>query len=344
MKRNSTLFALLLAGLFYCLPYAAGAQGAAGYYAGANYAWQNYNYDFTKASIGSTMNRAQVDTDFANLSQQHVNHITWWLLGGDGRNALNMDAGGNVSVDQTFLDALSYALSVAAKYGIKLNFALVTAGMLQGDVAAGYFADIVPNTRSSFLNNVVKPIAQAINSSPNKSSVEMITAGVELDWRVSGLGNNWPWYPQDLIRSFVNDTADALHTYCPGIPVCIDCAGPPWLSAWNGLHVDLYAVNYYNWGDTNGLWGSGLPLASSYGMDHPVGIGEYWTGFADYTVGNPDPNSAWGALVTMHDRGYAFSYAWAVYGAYWANGMAGPVSAWNQMTVQPPTKPHKKAH
>jgi hypothetical protein len=330
---------------------------------GVNYAWSstnnsaNFGSDFgglaqwSKQGIAAT--KAARTTDMTDMRDNGVDVLRWWMfpsLAGDG---LKFDSNKTPSgIGGTLVDDINAALDIAATLDMHVKLTLFSFDSFWNDfttsgVAFPGLKPIITDDakRAALIAKIVVPIAQAVESSPNKD--RMITWDVinEPEWSITGEDGygDQAFDPTSTgsdnktmgtvtfaqMETFVKDVVTALHANSSA-PVTVGSAAVKWAKAWSKVGLDYYDFHWYGWVDQ---YFAHTKTPADYKVDDkPVVVGEFPLVPSADTTGQSFGGIKYGKLIDdWFAAGYAGAQGWAfseTQGAFsWTTGKTD-VKAW----------------
>jgi len=290
---------------------------------GVNLAWHHFAGDFGGISQWNQQGVSKdpsVETELAELANNGVNVIRWWMWPDFRGDGVTFDAQDNpTGLGGTALADISRALELAEKYDLYLMLTLFSFDNFRDtrDEAGIRVIGITPivqdaNKRRMLVENVVGPCAAQVASSPNAERVIAWDVINEPEWAMSGpglYGNDEPFDPQsDLIsvthaemETFVSDVISALRSNSDAL-ITVGGSAMKWKYAWSNVDIDFHQFHIYDWVDT--YW----PYSESpefYGVDDkPVVMGEFpWNGLSSANFAT--------MLASWFTNGYGGAMAWS---------------------------------
>jgi len=323
--RKLTLATLLLA-VNLCTPvFSAELKEEFSY--GLNYAWKNYSGDFGGisgwAKQGVAADPQAYRTELLDMAANGIKVVRWWIWPEFWTDAITFTADGTPNpLGQAAIDDGLKALELADEAGLRVMFCLFSFDGFRptresyGITMTGY-RDIVidDGKRVALMNNIVRPFAKALQSSPHLDSLHSWDVINEPEWAVTGAnkyggtnggdqfdpsGDLEP-ITHDQMEVFLADTIKVLRAETPDVPVSIGSAAMKWAHAWTTLDVDFYQIHIYDWVDA--YW----PYSHSpedFGLsDRPLIMGEYPV----EGLASADHHTM---LQSWYDNGYAGALGW----------------------------------
>ncbi|WP_438022715.1 endo-1,4-beta-glucanase [Sorangium sp. So ce233] len=305
---------------------------------GVNYAWRDFYADFGGQSRwghrGISGKRDQVLADLQDMRAHGVDVVRWWVyprLAGDN---VTFDGQGDPSgLSGTSVDDILAALELADQAEINVMFTLFsfdgfykTSHNPPPDLQVTSLGPVVadPSRRARLIENVVRPVARTVASSPHRSRMLAWDVINEPEWAMTGpslYGGDPPFEGDaskfDLVthaqmEALAKESAAVLRQET-GAPVSVGSAAIKWGQAWTHADVDFYQVHMYGW--VNDWYPYDRPL-SEYGLtDKPVIMGEFPM---DPTA---DMDVSYDRFVSdLYSIGYAGALSWAFNDGPWSSG------------------------
>jgi hypothetical protein len=288
--------------------------GQTGFVAGLNYPWKT-GQDFGTggwghSGVSDATTYQEIDADFANMAAQGVRVVKWRVFS-DGRYGLQFgDNGTVVGLDTLVFPDVDAALEIARRHDLYLVLTLFSSGFWTADCQSnnvqlgGHGGTLVDaNTRRSLIDHAIVPLLDHVATSDRVLSYEIIA---EPEWGVQELNQEQDQrikLPQSVLRSFVSETADAIHHHSHALAT-VESNRFSNMQQWQKTGLDYYSFSWYDWLEVY------EPLrtpASDANLDKPVVLGEYPAGGSDYySIGQ--------VLDSMTSLGYAGAFGWS----YWA--------------------------
>ncbi|HLI25652.1 MAG TPA: glycoside hydrolase family 2 TIM barrel-domain containing protein [Chloroflexota bacterium] len=305
---------------------------------GYNYPWYDYNQDFLPDSPQNVRaNYARIDTQLADL-RANGTHVTRWYVFNDAAAYPEFDAQGRVTgLSPQFLQQFDDAVALASAHGIYLIPVLLDGTPLtqRTNRAARPRVLTDPVVRQTFLERAVRPLVERYGQHPAILAWSVLNEPEDFTAELNAQPERLR-IPQAQVAAYIAEAAQLIHRYARQ-PVALD-TGLRWVSAWQGLGLDLYLAHWYPW--MAQYWPEFSPYsrpASTLGVDRPVVIGEFATANTPYS------------LTESLDRFYANGYAGALAWSYtnnadrWADyaGTHDALRAWEQahlaeVDIRPP--------
>jgi hypothetical protein len=191
-------------------------------------------------------------------------------LGGDG---VKLDASKTpTGIGGTLVADINAALEIANTLDIHIKLTLFSfdsfwAEFVDSGLTFPSLSPIVTDDtkRAALIKNVVIPIAQAVEASPNKDRMVAWDVVNEPEWAIAagpdGYGdqNFEPTMSGDKgkvmspvpfaqMETFVREVVTALHG-ASAAPVTVGSAAVKWAKAWSNVGLDFYDFHWYGWVD-----------------------------------------------------------------------------------------------
>jgi hypothetical protein len=165
--------------------------------------------------------------------------------------------------------------------------------------------------RQALLEQVVRPIAAAVEASPYRHRMIGWDVINEPEWAMSGPspygddaydpGSGIDPVDHPTMEGFVGDVIGVLRQESSAL-VTVGAAAFKWAHAWTGVDLDFYQFHMYAW--INAFWPYTDP-PSVYGLDaKPIVMGEFPMGDLTPSIGYADVVSSWYA------NGFAGAMSW----------------------------------
>jgi hypothetical protein len=289
---------------------------------GVNYAWHHFAGDFGGIAAwdqgGVAQESAAHDAKLADMAAHGVSVIRWWMFPEFRGESVVFDGSETpTGLGTTTLADLQEALALADAHDLYLMPTLFSFdGFRASRVEAGLpIPGIQPivldaTKRTALLENVVRPVAQAVAASPFAHRVIAWDVINEPEWAITGasLYGDEDFTPNgDLqpishaqMESFIGDVVAVLRQESTAL-ISVGGAAIKWKRAWSQIDVDFHHFHTYDWVDA---WWPYSSSPADYGLDDkPLLMGEF--PIAGLSSGSLDTIvSSWFA------NGYAGALAW----------------------------------
>ena len=261
---------------------------------GLNYAWHTFAADFggNKAwSQPGVSAEPAVETDLAAMAAGGAQVLRWWLWPDFRGDGVTFDANDTPSgLGGTALADVERALELAEKHDLYLMLTLFSFDnfrptRMESTLRVRGIKPIVLDEakRRALLDNVVAPLAKAVEASPHKQRMLAWDMINEPEWAITGpsaYGGDPVFDPQtDLeavthaqMETFLRDTQKTLRDNSKAM-ITVGATAFKWKSAWSKLDLDFHQFHMYDW--VNMYWPyDKTPMM--YGLDDkPVVMGEF---------------------------------------------------------------------
>jgi len=290
---------------------------------GVNYAWHHFAGDFGGISAwGQAGVAAESQTHLLQLADMHdhgANVVRWWVFPdfrGDGVAFDGADA--PTGLGATTTEDVQAALALADQADVYLMLCLFSFdGFRPSEDVAGIWTPglrpivVDPSHRQALLDQVVRPIAAAVEASPHRHRMIAWDVINEPEWAMNGASpyGDEAYDPGDGIEpvdhatmeSFVSDVIGVLRQESSAL-VTVGAAAWKWAHAWTGVDVDFYQFHMYAW--INDYWPYTDP-PDVYGLDaKPIVMGEF-------PMGDLTPSDSYANVVSSwYASGFAGALSW----------------------------------
>jgi hypothetical protein len=280
---------------------------------GLNYAWQNFAADFGGGDRGIAATRTTIDTGLAEMAQNGVNVVRWWVWPNFTGNGVSFDGNGTpTGLTATTTEDLEALLSLAEQHDVYLMLTLFSFDNFKTALPADRRMDGIARdaTHRAGLVDVVKAFARAASMSPNASRMLAWDVINEPEWAVTGAGvggdeafdatDDLSAVSHSEMHTLLADVIAGLRAESSAL-VTIGAAAMKWKNAWKDLDQDFYQFHSYDWVDM--YWPYTMSPAD-FGMDDkPLVMGEFPpTGLSAATYRE--------VVDSWYSNGYAGALAW----------------------------------
>jgi hypothetical protein len=250
---------------------------------GVNYAWQDWDRDFSDEGWSTRFNT--IKSTFDDMSSKGVRAVRWWVFcnsyASPNFSSTGVD-GVCTGLPTNWVQHMKEAADYAYSKNMKIYFTLSSFDEARNNNAWNHSSIIDdPVVRKSFIDNAIKPIMQGLSDNPGVMGWDVIN---EPEWIISASDNGGhndntlKAFPLSTVRSYVKDIVDCIHQYAKQ-PVSVGSANMKWISTsggqydfWSGLGLDFYDIHWYDWATP---WFNPLTTpVSALNLDKPVIIGE----------------------------------------------------------------------
>ncbi|KYF81171.1 hypothetical protein BE11_32560 [Sorangium cellulosum] len=290
---------------------------------GMNYAWHNFAGDFGGIAAwdkrGVTAEAETHAKHLAGMRESGASVARWWMLPEIRGESVVFDENGDpAGLGATTRSDIQKALELAEQADINLMFCLFSfdnfhPSRIDGDVKTVGISPLVTDAarRAALIENVVRPIAQAVEQSPYRHRMVAWDVINEPELAMTGpspYGD--PDYDPDpevepvaheQMETFLRDTIQALRADSQAL-ITIGSASMKWSLAWTTTDIDFYTFHMND--RVNRYWPYNQSPAD-YGItDKPVVMSDFPTaGLATANVSK--------LLESWYSQGYAGAISWA---------------------------------
>lgn len=297
---------------------------------GTNWAWRNWGGDFggvaAWGSDGVSAASAAVDADMKAMKAGGVSVIRWWMWPRFLTESIPFGADGAPSgVGGSLLADVEEALALAEKNDLYLMltpFSFDNFGPTaeeEGILSRSIRPMVVdPVLRQKLLDNLIRPVAAAVEKSPHRDRVLAWDLINEPEWATSGpdLHGGEDFTPNDDLESvthaemeaFLKDLVAALRGSSRAL-ITVGSAAIKWAPAWTTLGLDFYQLHYYDWVHQWYPYTS-VTLASAGLDDRPVVMGEFPVNGLS-AAGSSPARTLPELAQDLWEHGYAGALSWA---------------------------------
>ncbi|MDC0677884.1 endo-1,4-beta-glucanase [Sorangium atrum] len=296
---------------------------------GVNYAWRDFGADFGGQSkwsqAGISGKKSQVLADLQDMRANGVDVVRWWIYPRFYGDEINFDGQGNpTGLGGTSTQDILAALELADQAQVNVMFTLFsfdgfykTSYNPPSGLSATSMGPIVADAgrRAKLIENVVRPIARTVASSPHSDRMLAWDVINEPEWAMTGpsLYGGDPAFEGDSskfdlvthqqMEALAKESAAVLRGET-GAPVSVGSAAIKWGQAWTRSDVDFYQVHMYGWVNDNFPYSKPL---SEYGLtDKPVVMGEFPINMAEMDVRYDK------FVGDLYNMGYAGALSWSI--------------------------------
>jgi hypothetical protein len=299
---------------------------------GANWAWLNFAGDFGGIAAwgqqGVSKDASTYAAAMGEMKSAGVSVIRWWMFPRFWTESISWGSDDAPSgVGGTLVADIQKALELAAQHDMYVMLTPFSFDNFEPTTteAGIYTRGIQPMVvdaarRQKLLQNLVVPVAQAVESSPHRARMIAWDMMNEPEWAMTGasLYGGEAFSPQaglqavshTQMESFLKEMAAALHQHSSAL-VSIGSAAIKWASAWTKVDVDFYQLHYYGWVYEWYPYSS-VTLASVGLTGKPVVMGEFpLQGLAAIPSKGLPARTAAELAADLWSQGYAGTLAWA---------------------------------
>jgi uncharacterized repeat protein (TIGR02543 family) len=299
---------------------------------GTNWAWHNFAADFGGISAwnqsGVSQNASAYQNDLAAMKAKKAGVIRWWMFPRFWSSGISFDAndvpqgvGGSLIAD------VQEGLELAEQADAYLVLTLFSFDNFKptAEESGIHTPGLQPmvldaSKRRKLLDNVIAPIAAAVEASPYRKRVLAWDMINEPEWAMTGpnpYGND-PFEAQSGLQAvthsqmvtFLNELAAALRAHSSA-QLTLGAAAIKWGTAWTHLDLDFYQLHYYDW--VYEWYPYGTVTLQSQGLtDKPVVMGEFPNaGLSAIPSKNLPARTASQFASDLLDHGYAGALSWS---------------------------------
>ena len=261
---------------------------------GVNYAWHTFGADFGGNQAWNQPGIAAepaVESELRTMAENGINVVRWWLWPDFRGDGVTFDASDTpTGLGGTALTDLARALELAEANDMYLmltffSFDNFRPTRMESELRVRGIHPIVTDDtkRRALIENVVVPVARAVEASPLKDRVIAWDLINEPEWAINGesmYGGDPMFDPMPDLESvthaqmevFLRDVGTALRANSKAL-ITVGATAIKWAHAWSKLDLDFHQFHMYDW--VNMYW----PYNKSpkdYGLDDkPVVMGEF---------------------------------------------------------------------
>jgi len=298
-------------------------QGKTRFAYGVNYAWHNFGSDFGGSSAwlqaGVASQPATYAAELAEMRDHGVSVVRWWIFPDFRGDGVGFDQDDHpVGLSAAAIADVTKALELADTADLYLmlcifSFDAFTPSRYVSDVWTPGIEPMVttPALRTMLLENVIRPLARAVDDSPYRDRLIAWDVINEPEWAMTGPSpyGDADYDPTDGLQAishqqmegFVGDVIAVLRDESDAL-VTVGAAAFKWSHAWSNVDIDFYQFHMYGW--INDYW----PYTNSpadYDLDDkPLVMGEFPMGDLTAGVSYSDVVSSW------YGNGYAGALSW----------------------------------
>ncbi|WP_437934733.1 endo-1,4-beta-glucanase [Sorangium sp. So ce341] len=295
---------------------------------GVNYAWRDFGADFGGQSrwsqTGVSGKKSQVLSDLQDMRANGVDVVRWWIYPRFYGDQINFDGQGNpTGLGGTSTQDILAALELAEQAQINVMFTLFsfdgfhkTSHNPPNGLTVWSMGPIVADAgrRAKLIENVVRPIAKTVASSPRRGRMLAWDVINEPEWAMTGPSlygdpafegdaSKFDLVTHQQMEALAKESAAVLREET-GAPVSVGSAAIKWGQAWTHADVDFYQVHMYGW--VNDYFPYDKPLSEYNLTDKPVVMGEFPINMAEMDVGYDK------FVGDLYNMGYAGAMSWSV--------------------------------
>ncbi|CAN95883.1 hypothetical endo-1,4-beta-glucanase [Sorangium cellulosum So ce56] len=295
---------------------------------GVNYAWRDFGADFGGQSkwsqAGISGKKSQVLADLQDMRANGVDVVRWWIYPRFYGDQINFDGQGNpTGLGGTSTQDILAALELADQAQVNVMFTLFsfdgfykTSHNPPNGLSVWSMGPLVADAgrRAKLIENVVRPIARTVASSPHRDRMLAWDVINEPEWAMTGPSlygdpafegdsSKFDLVTHQQMEALAKESAAVLRGETAA-PVSVGSAAIKWGQAWTRSDVDFYQVHMYGW--VNDYFPYNKPL-SEYGLtDKPVVMGEFPINMAEMDVRYDK------FVGDLYNMGYAGALSWSI--------------------------------
>ena len=261
---------------------------------GVNYAWHNYASDFggNKAwSQPGISGEPAVETELRSMAANGIQVIRWWLWPDFRGDGVTFDASDTpTGLGGTALADVARALELAEMNDMYLMLTLFSFDnfrptRMESDLKVRGLSPIATDDKKlrALIDNVIAPLARAVEQSPYKNRVIAWDMINEPEWAIKGpsmYGGDPEFDPMmdfeavthAQMEAFLRELGKGLRANSKAL-LTVGGAAIKWAHAWSMLDLDFHQFHMYDW--VNMYW----PYDKSpkdFGLDDkPLVMGEF---------------------------------------------------------------------
>ena len=299
---------------------------------GTNWAWHQFGADFGGISAwnqrGVSQNASAFQDDLAAMKAKKAVVIRWWMFPRFWSSGIYFSAGDiPKGVGGTLIADVQKGLELAEQADLYLVLTLFSFDNFKptADESGIHTPGLQPvaldaGKRKELFDNVIAPIAAAVEASPYRKRALAWDMINEPEWAMTGPNpyGNSPFEPQSGLQTvthsemvtFLSELAAALRAHSSA-QITLGSAAIKWATAWKHLDLDFYQLHYYDWVyewypyDAVTLQSQGL-------TDKPVVMGEFPNaGLSAIPSKNLPARTASQLVSDLLDHGYAGALSWS---------------------------------
>ncbi len=295
---------------------------------GINYAWHEFASDFggiaawNKKSISQSP--STYSTEMAQMAQNGVSVIRWWMFPDFRGDGIVFDASGNPKgISATVQADITQALELAETNDLYLVFTIFSFDNFRPDrVDSGInirgVAPMVKDAtrRATLINNIVRPVAKAAAASPRANRLLGWDVINEPEWAIAAVGNapgGQDFSPNSELtavtltemKALINESITALREETPKAQTSVGWAAAKWSWAFPDVDVDFHQPHIYAW--VNKYWPyTTTPDKLGYPAGKPVVMGEYFLTQMPFETSDTYDQ----IMTSWWSTGYAGAWSW----------------------------------
>lgn len=298
---------------------------------GVNWAWKRWCGDFGGISawgfMGVAADRQAFSADLAQMKAAGASVIRWWMFPRFLSESILWNADDTPSgIGGTLVADIQAALELAQEHDVYLmltpfSFDNFYPTSEEGGILSRSIRPMVVDAekRQRLLENLVRPVARAVQQSPYRRRLIAWDLINEPEWAMTGPnmygGEDFEPNPDceavthAQMKTFLDELAAVFRQETPGALITVGGAAIKWGTAWKEVDQDFYSLHYYDWVYQWYPYETVTP--ESIGLTgKPVVIGEYPIQGLSAVGGQPARTPAQYSA-DMWRLGYGGTLAWA---------------------------------
>jgi hypothetical protein len=263
---------------------------------GINYAWHNFAADFGGIAAWNQKSISQspetFSTEIAEMANNGVSVIRWWLFPDFRGDGVTFDASGNpTGISDTTKADIAKALELAETHDVYLVLTIFSFDNFRpqrddGGITIRGMSPMVTDAtrRAALVNNIVRPVAKAAASCANANRLLGWDVINEPEWAITATGNHDQDFtpnselttvPLADMKSLITESIAALREETPNAMTSVGWAAAKWAWAFTDVDDDFHQPHIYAW--VNKYWPyTWTPAKLGYTDGKPVVMGEYY--------------------------------------------------------------------
>jgi hypothetical protein len=298
---------------------------------GANWAWRAFGADFGGVAAwgnpGVAGNSAPFSDALRRMKADGVSVVRWWMFPRFFSDGITWGEGAPSGIRGSMVADVQRALELAEEHDVYImltpfsfdNFRPTTTE--HGLHSRGIRPMIVdPALRRMLLENLLGPIADAVEQSPYRHRMVAWDIINEPEWAIAGAsltgdeafpgGGGLESVSHAQMETFLKEATTLLHGRSSAL-VSVGGAAIKWARAWTRVGLDFYQLHYYDWVYEHYPYQQ-VTLASVGLTDKPTVMGEYPAdGVSAFPAKGLPARSGAEFAADMLEHGYAGALSWA---------------------------------
>ena len=279
------------------------------YLHGANLPWYNWGCDFgcgPNGGASSSQVKSAVGAAFAQAKASGVNVVRWWVFPGDPWQINRAGNGTPTGVNPAVYTDLDAAVALAAQYDIYLDLVLFSG---PSAIPSSWIND---GGQRRALADALGPMFARYKNNARVMTWEVVNEPEFDIWTGAATEAN--------TKAMVKAVAVSVHANSPAL-VTVGSAMVDGLSMWVDQGLDYYQAHWYDYmqpGNWCAMCSDYATIKSSYGLDKPLVIGEFFGGSSV---------SALQRYEDWYSKGFAGAWAWSLLTNRTSDGMSVDLAA-----------------